>query len=222
MSVVLNPKALLFDLDGTLLDTYDLILDSMRYTTEEVLGEVIPAERLMEKVGQPLAIIMADFANDEAILTRLLEVYRDHNYKVHDEKIEIFPGTYAMLEALSDQGYGLGVVTSKKRRPTLQGLSHFGIERYFSCIVCSDDLDTHKPDPAPVIHAARLLGMDAPECCFVGDSPFDMQAGRRAEAVTVAALWGMFPRNVLEAECPAYFCEAPLDVLTLPFLQGKS
>lgn len=200
-------KAILFDLDGTLLDTHDLLLNSFRHTVREVLGCTIPDERLMAKVGQPLNTQMWDFTDDEAVHDELCRVYREYNASVHDKLIRIFPGTQEVLDELRKRGYRMGVVTSKRHEPALHGLSTFGLGDAFDFVVGSDDWPTHKPDPGPVRHGCELLGLDPSECVYVGDSPFDMQAGNGAGCVTVAALWGMFPAEVLCAEHPAYECK---------------
>lgn len=199
-------RGVLFDLDGTLLDTERLLLASFRYTMRAVLNEIIPDERLMAKVGQPLNTQMWDFTNDAAVHEELCRTYREYNAQVHDDLIRIFPGTVDALVELRRMGYPLGVVTSKRRAPALQGLAAFGLQDSFDCLIGSDDWASHKPDPGPVLHGCDLLGLRSSECVYVGDSPFDMLAGNGAGCKTVAALWGMFPESVLRAESPDCIC----------------
>jgi len=200
-------KAVLFDLDGTLLDTHELILASMRYATREVLGEEIPEQRLMRKVGQPLATQLWEFSHGDASTHEaLLRAYREHNGRFHDGMVRPFEGVRDVLVALQQEGYLLGVVTSKRHDLAMRGLSLFGLDAFMQCVVGSDDCDTHKPDPGPVRLGATLLGAGPDECFYVGDSPYDIQAGNAAGAITVAALWGMFAPEELVAEGPAYCC----------------
>lgn len=205
-------QAVLFDLDGTLLDTYDLILETFRYTVRKVLGRSIPDELLMAKVGQPLNTQMWDFARDAAEHEELCRVYRERNAVVHDDLVRVFPGTVPMLDRLKDAGVPLGVVTSKRHEPAARGLASFDLERYFDFIVGSDDWPEHKPAPGPVAHGCDLLGLASAACLYVGDSPFDIQAGNGAGCPTAAALWGMFPREVLVAERPSFVCANGTDV----------
>lgn len=198
--------AVLFDNDGTLVDTHDLLLDSFRHATKSVLGRTIPDERLMAKVGQPLSVQMWDFTDDEAVHDELLRVYRAFNESAHDERISLFPGTREALESLRDAGFSLGVATSKMHPLAQRGLEVLGIAEFFDCIVGADDCVRHKPDPEPVILGARLLGVEARRCAFVGDSPFDIQAGNAAGMHTAAVLWGMFDEDVLRAETPGVVC----------------
>lgn len=189
-------EVVLFDLDGTLIDTIELILVSMRYATQAVLGEVLPDEVLMHNVGVPLAVQMAEFA--PAHVDELLRVYRKHNAIVHDEFVAEFLGTADALAALVGKGLRLGVVTSKSGPVARRGLESFGLERFFETMVTYEDTEIHKPQPEPLLEAARRMGVDICSCAYVGDSPHDMTAAVAAGAVSFAALWGPFPQRVLE------------------------
>ncbi len=208
-------NGVLFDLDGTLIDTYDLLVHTFRYATRAVLGERIPDEALMAKVGQPLVVQMWDFTDDEAVHDELVRVYRERNDQVHDELIKGFPGTESMLSSLKEAGLPLGVVTSKRHAAAVRGLRRFGLEGYFDFVIGSDDWPSHKPDPGPVKHGCDLIGLDPSTCLYVGDSPFDMRAGNGAGCATAAALWGMFPRTALVAEDPTFVCADSLEVPAL-------
>lgn len=191
-------RAVLFDLDGTLIDTVALILSSFRYATGRVLGKPLPDEVLMRNVGVPLFRQMKEFAPAHA--DELLRVYREHNSKVHDEMIAEYPGTHQTLEQLARRGVPMGVVTSKGTPMARRGLEVFGLDRYFEVVVTADDVPLHKPDPYPLRRAGELIGVDAEECLYLGDSPHDIAAARGAGSLAVAALWGAFPAaEVLDA-----------------------
>lgn len=190
-------KAVLFDLDGTLINTVSLILSSFRHATAQVLGEALPDEELMRNVGVPLIKQMREF--DEERADELLRVYREHNSLHHDDMVAEYPGTEETLSWLRTRGYPLAVVTSKGTPMTERGLARFDLARFFDAVVTADDVTEHKPDPAPVCRAAELLGVDVTRTMYVGDSPHDMAAGIGAGAVSVAALWGAFAtEDVLE------------------------
>lgn len=197
---------ILFDLDGTLIDTYQTILRSMRYTMKTVLGKEYSDEQLMGKVGQPLKTQMEDYARSEAECVELQRVYREYQSTIHDGLTQPFDGCEEALSWLKDAGYKMGVVTSKLHEPALRGLQLFGLDGYFSCLVGADDCTLHKPNPAPVLYGAELLGSHIQTCIYIGDSPFDIQAGNAAQACTVAALWGMFSKEILLAQVPDYVC----------------
>ena len=205
----------LFDLDGTLLDTHDLILASFRHATAHVLGAPLPDERLMAKVGVPLAQQMADFSDDPAVQQRLRDVYRAYNHAHHDEMVREFAGMSRTVDELRKRGMRLGVVTSKRRELALRGLALFEFDGAFEFVIGSDDCERHKPDPEPILMGCGRLGLEPAACVYVGDSPFDLQAARAAGATAVAALWGMFPEGALTAERPDAMCRRPEELLAV-------
>ena len=138
---------MLFDLDGTLLDTHDLILASFRHATAQVLGAPLPDERLMAKVGVPLAQQMADFSDDPAVQQRLRDVYRTYNHAHHDEMVREFAGMSRTVDELRKRGMRLGVVTSK-RCAGPAGVALFGLDGAFEFVIGSDDCERHKPNPS--------------------------------------------------------------------------
>lgn len=199
-----NIRAILFDLDGTLQDSYALILASMRYATKAVLGRDIPDEVLMAKVGQPLETQMWDFTDNAETVAQICEVYREHNFRVHNDILRPFPGMTEALVRLQAAGYKMGVVTSKRHAQAQMGMDIVGVSPYMDFLVGADDCAEHKPAPGSVLYGCRLAGLTPEECMYVGDSPFDIMAGNAAGCVTVAALWGMFPRDVMEEQQPDY------------------
>ena len=189
-------RGILFDLDGTIIDTEELILASARHATEVVLGQALPDEVLRHNIGVPLRAQMGEYAPDH--VDELLAAYRAHNDRVHDELIREFPGTEAALEALRVAGYPMGIVTSKSRPVACRGIDYFGLGRFFDFVVGYEDTTIHKPEAEPVLEGVRRLGIPVELCMYVGDSPHDMAAGIAAGALTCAALWGPFPERVLE------------------------
>lgn len=208
-------EAVLFDLDGTLLDTLDLILTSFRHATLVVLGEALPDELLLRDMGMPLARQLREIAPAHA--EELLEVYRAHNAAHHDALARVFSGTSAVLDRLEELGVPMGVVTSKGSPMAHHGLERFGIRRYFRAVVTADDVSVHKPDPYPLAHAAALLGVELANTVYLGDSPHDIAAARAGGAVSVAALWGAFPATTLIAAGPDHAIES---ICELPALLG--
>lgn len=208
-------KGILFDNDGTLVDTHDLILASMRHSTREVLGRVIPDEVLMRKVGQPLVVQMGDFTPDEGQQAEILRVYREHNHAHHDEAVRAFPGAREALEELTARGLALGVVTSKMHALAWRGLEITGLAPYLGCCIGADDCEHYKPEPEPVLRGLEALGLAAGDCWYVGDSPFDIQAGNAAGCSTAAVTWGMFSEEELLAARPDRVCRSFAELLEL-------
>ncbi len=214
-------KAVLFDLDGTLIDTYALILVSFRHATEQVLGRVVPDEELMAKVGQPLSTQMWDWTDDPAVHNELLSVYRTFNHAMHDQMVAAFSGVPEMLQSLQSRGVRAGVVTSKLHGLANRGLECTGLDSFIEVLVAPDDYpQAHKPDPGPVLYGCQLLGVSPSTCWYVGDSPYDIEAGNRAGCKTAAALWGMFSEDTLRAQNPTVSCKSP-DELLVALTSGR-
>jgi pyrophosphatase PpaX len=178
----------LFDFDGTLVDSGRIILASFRHATKTVLEREIPDEVLVAGVGgsgiaEQMAAIDADHADE------LVRVYREHNEPLHEE-LEAFEGVAELLERLHGEGRRLGIVTAK-RRPTVQlAFDRLELESWFDAVVCREQTEHGKPHPEPVLRALEILGARPADAAFVGDSPYDMGAGLAAGVFTVGVSWG--------------------------------
>lgn len=201
-------KAVLFDFDGTLVDTTNLIYQSMRHATGEVLGRELPRETLMQNVGQPLPKQMEILDPERA--TDLLLSYRTFNDANHEKYIAAFPEVETALQRLR-RGAGLGVaVVTSKRRPSVElALDSFpalrGLVDFF---VTMEDTTEHKPRPEPLLRGLELLGDIPPEnAAYVGDAPFDIMAARAAGVLAVGVSWGAFTEDALRITEPDHLSE---------------
>jgi len=191
----------LFDLDGTVVDSSAIILASMRHATREVLGREYGDDELMRAVGGPgLEAQMAAFAPDR--VEELVRVYRAHNEPLHDE-LEACDGMLDVLERLHEEGRRLGIVTAKRRSTVELAFDRVPLAHLFETVVGGDETERHKPDPQPLLLAAERLHADPAEAAYVGDSPFDMRAAKAAGMHAVGVTWGrIHDRAKLEAEEP--------------------
>ncbi|MDP6410114.1 MAG: HAD-IA family hydrolase [Planctomycetota bacterium] len=201
--------AILFDLDGTLIDSVDLILASYRHTLRVHRGVDLPREHSRAGLGRPLAEQFALFTSDECEIAAMIETYRAHNHEHHDRSVRAFPGVADALAELASVGIALGIVTSKNAATAWRGLECCGLAAYFEVLVGSDDVRDHKPHPAPVLAAVERLAVPPAATFFVGDSPQDLEAGRRAGVRTAAVSWGPFERTELERQAPDVWLERP-------------
>lgn len=200
-------KAVLFDFDGTLVDTTNLIYQSMRHATGEILGRDLSRETLMQNVGQPLPRQMELLDPDRA--ADLLESYRTFNDANHERYIASFPEVEAALGRLRNTGLGVAVVTSKRRHSVELALDSFpalrGLVDHF---VTMEDTTEHKPRPEPLLKGLELLGGIPPEsAAYVGDAPFDVMAARGANVLAVAVSWGAFTAESLRVTEPDHLSE---------------
>jgi pyrophosphatase PpaX len=189
----------LFDFDGTLVDSGAIIVSSFKHAVRTVLAREVEEEQIAALVGgSPLHDQMRVL--DPARADELVHAYRAHNRPLHDE-LQAFEGVEDLIETLSAQGRTLGIVTAKSRTTVDLAFAVIQLEPYFDVVVTADMTDRHKPDPEPVLKALELLGSDAATTAFVGDSPFDVEAGKAAGVFTVAVSWGKIhpPERLLAA-----------------------
>ncbi len=208
-------RGVLFDLDGTLADTVDLILKSFRHTMARHLDEVPPDARFLAGIGKPLPVQLREFAADDHELRSMRETYIAFQSNLHDRVVRPFPGARSVVGSLRTRGVRVGIVTSKARRIARRTLDVCGLGDAFDCVVCGDEVSQGKPHPEPVHRAMKTLGIsDAPKrVLFVGDSPHDLRAGRAAGVRTAAVGWGPLERGLLLAEGPDYLFDRMEDVL---------
>jgi pyrophosphatase PpaX len=202
-----------FDLDGTVVDTVELIVESFRYATSTVLGEVLPDEFILAGVGRPLRAQMERLSTEHA--RELYDVYREYNHRRHDELIRGYDGIEEVLDALKAAGRRTGIVTSKSRDTTGMAFRAVGLEERFDVVVTATDTSEHKPSPVPLQLCLQRLGATAAGSIYVGDSPFDVQAGAAAGMTTAAVAWGVFGRDALLAAGPDFWLDEPRDLLAL-------
>ncbi|MGI6205223.1 MAG: HAD family hydrolase [Anaerovoracaceae bacterium] len=207
-------RAVLFDFDGTIMDTNDLINKSWRYTFENITGEVPPDEVIYSTYGEILADTMKKFfGGTPEEVKKNIEIYRSYHKEHFDEEIHLFPHVKEMLSDLSKRGYKLALVTSRLANTTYRGLDDFGIKDVFDALVTANDTDIHKPEPEPAILALRKLGVSPGEAVMIGDTWLDMECARRAGVTPVLAGWSEAYKYSSEKTMgrPDYIVDKPED-----------
>jgi len=205
----------LFDLDGTLIDSIELILQSYRHTMRAHRGLEPPDDVWMEGLGTPLWVQFRLWSDDETEIKAMVETYRAYNLAHHDELVRPYDGVVEQVRQLVSRGKTLGLVTSKMRGGALRGLRLAGIEDAFAVVIGADDVTNPKPHPEPVLMALERLGRAGSDAVFIGDSRHDIECGRAAGVKTAAALWGPFDRDHLDDVDPDYWLEQPQDIASL-------
>ena len=195
-------QAVLLDFDGTIVDTTELIHQSMRHATSEVLGKDLSREELLANVGQPLPRQMELLDPDRA--EDLLKSYLLHNEEHHGTFIREFSGVGDALARLRGAGLRLAVVTSKRRPSVEMALSSFPeLRGAIDVFVTMENTSEHKPHPAPLLRGLKLLGDVSPgRAVYVGDAPFDVAAARAAAMTSIAVSWGAFTEEALRSAGP--------------------
>lgn len=209
-------KAVLFDLDGTLVDSSEAIVRAV----EEALkseGLKCDSAKVVKMIGLPLEDIFSALEPNlsKNKVWQLVYKYREYYAKYHLEHTKIRPSTQVLLRKLRASGFKLGIITSKYKEPVMDVLSHFGISEVFGTVVTGYEVGKHKPAPDIVFEAAKRLSVDAKQCVVVGDSPIDVQAGKRAGAFTVAVVSDTCDRRLLENTKPTAIIEELQAILRL-------
>ncbi len=210
---------LLFDLDGTLINSVDLIVDSYLHTFASHGLPPVTREEIIDGIGTPLVAVFGRLTDRSDEINRWIETYREFNLAHHDTRVHAFPGVTDMLLRLHQSGRRLGIVTSKNNAGARRGLRLIGVEHLVSVIVGADDVSNHKPHPEPVERALSGLAAPATDACFVGDSHHDIASGNAAGVATVAVTWGPISRERLAAANPHHIVDT-IDELALLLDQG--
>ena len=210
-------QTILFDLDGTLADTIPLIVASYQHAFREVRGEEIDEVRARAWIGRPL--LGALLEEDPERGHELDRTYREWNLANTSRLIQRYAGVPEMLSALTAAGADVHVVTSKRRDTARLALAAVGIDHLVDVLGALEDTTRHKPEPDPLLEAARRLGIDPTSAVYVGDATVDVLAATAAGMAAVAVTWGAGERDALEATGP----EAVVDTvaeLTAYLLDG--
>jgi pyrophosphatase PpaX len=203
----------LFDLDGTVVDSGGIILASMRHATRTVLEREIPDDELMAAVGGPgLEAQMRAFSTDR--VDELVRAYREHNEPLHVE-LESFLGMEDVLERLKADGRRLGIVSAKRRVTVELAFAQVPLGHLFDVVVGGDEYEHQKPAPDGLLLALERLGAAPADAAYVGDSPYDMSAARAGGLYAVGVTWGRIHRieSLADADVTVDSAEELLAVL---------
>ena len=193
-----RPAAILFDLDGTLIDSIQLIVEAAEHAFRGRSGRSPSRTEWVAGIGTPLLTQLRAFATDDEDLARLLAGYRTYQQMHHDRLTRCFDGIPEALTRLRARGHPLGVVTSKVDASARRSLEHVGLAALMDVIVGADACARHKPDPEPVRLALTILGHAPHEAMYVGDTVHDIAAGRAAGVRTIGVTWGACTRDQLD------------------------
>ncbi len=197
-------KGILFDFDGTLINTNDLIFKSYEVAFQAVFNRKIEMEEILTLYGKPLYPSLMKYGEEGE---RLYKIYREFNETHHDELVKTFPGVYEGVKMLAESGYKLGIVTSKRPHLVKRGLDILQLSDIFEVIVTPDDTKENKPHPEPILLGCKKIGVLPQNTIYVGDSLFDMQAGQAAGTELCAVKYSVTPKEDLLKFNPMFFVD---------------
>ncbi|MBI0577671.1 pyrophosphatase PpaX [Neobacillus cucumis] len=208
-----NITTLLFDLDGTLIDTNELIIATYLHTLEKYYPNKYKREDVLPFMGPTLHEAFSTVDPDR--VEEMILEYRTYNLANHDLLVKEFPNVLETIGTLKEKGYKLGVVTTKRHDTSLKGLRLMKLEQYFDVVVAMDHVTKVKPDPEPILKALVQLNSQPEETIMVGDNFHDILAGKNAGTKTAGVAWTIKGRDYLAKYEPDYMLENMADLLTI-------
>ena len=206
--------AILFDLDGTLIDSITLLLNSMEAAYEGRALRPTQAE-WTAGIGIPLRTQLAKWSSGDADIEQLIARYRDYQSLHLESLTTAYPGVLEVLQWIRSRGHAIALVTSKGLGMTDRSLQHVGLANAFDVIVTAESTERHKPLPDPVWFALEKLDVARDHALFIGDSTHDMHAGSAAGVRTAAATWGPFSKAELQPAAPTYWLGTMHDLIPI-------
>ncbi|SHM95490.1 pyrophosphatase PpaX [Gracilibacillus kekensis] len=206
-------ETILFDLDGTLIDTNELIIASFTHTVEKYGDRPYTREEILDFIGPPL-IDSLKKVNAEKV-EDMMTTYREHNYANHEKYVEAYPTVVETIKTLKNAGFQLGIVTTKLSDTAKLGLKITGMDQLFDVLIGLDDVENAKPHPEPILKAIDELHANPMTTMMVGDNYHDIEAGHNAGVQTAGVAWTIKGRKILEDHDPDYMLEEMSDLLKI-------
>ncbi|AIQ10717.1 pyrophosphatase PpaX [Paenibacillus durus] len=204
-------ECVLFDLDGTIVNTNELIISSFMYALQQHAQPAITREQMIPHMGTSLPDQLKAFTNLEDV-SALEASYRHYQVEYHDELIRSFPNVNETLEELRRREIKLGVVTTKIRPTTIRALEMFDLQQYMDTVVTLNDVTKLKPDPEPVLTAVRNLGVNPEKTLMVGDSGVDIQSAKAAGVLAAGVAWSLKGEDTLRKYGPDFILQDMTDL----------
>lgn len=205
-------RTVLFDLDGTILDSNELIHASFDYTLKQY-NHSFTREEIMRFNGPPLIESFSKIDSERAEM--MVKTYIEHNHTIHNDYVKLFPQVIETIESLQDNDIKIGIVTAKVRASVDLGLALTGLDRYFETIITVDDVTHPKPHPESVIKAMKELNGKPDSTLMVGDNYHDIQSGQNAGVKTAGVAWSLKGKDFLASYHPTYMLEDMRDLLKI-------
>lgn len=209
---------ILFDFDGTIMDTNTVIIKSWQHTFKTLENREPDVEKLYKTFGEPLHITMGKLFPNIPV-EESIEVYRSFHRDNFGKLINVFPGMKGLLAEVKDRGYKTSLVTSRLLQTTMEGLEKYDLKQYFDAIVTEEDTSKHKPDPEPILIALGKLNSKPENAVMLGDTLFDIKCAKNAEVEAILVSWSLALRGqtkeTLGADAPDYIINKPEDLLEI-------
>ncbi len=209
----MNIDTVLFDLDGTLINTNELIIESFLHTLNYYYPGKYHREDILPFIGPPLIDTFQRINPEKA--EEMVRRYREFNHAQHDLLVKEYDHVHETVRALKEKGLKLGIVTTKIRDTVIMGLKLTEMDSFFDAIITLDDVQHAKPHPEPVLSALKLLGSEPSNALMVGDNLHDIEAGKNAGTLTAGVAWSIKGREYIESLKPDFVLDKMSDLLNI-------
>ncbi|WP_027965408.1 pyrophosphatase PpaX [Halalkalibacillus halophilus] len=206
-------KAILFDLDGTLIDSNQLIIESFRHTLEQFTEKNYTDEELQTFIGPPLQDSLEKIRPDQ--VDEMMQTYRKHNLENHDHFVKAFDGVFETIQDLHQKGIPMAIVTTKRRNTAIRGLELTNLNQFFDVVIGLDDVTHAKPDPEPIEKGLEALGVSKEGTIMIGDNSHDIDAGKNAGTLTAGVEWSAKGADFMKSLQPDYLLKHITDLIDL-------
>ncbi|MFD1032101.1 pyrophosphatase PpaX [Metaplanococcus flavidus] len=204
---------LLFDFDGTLLNTNELIIHTFSTVLDHHFPNSYGREDIMKFIGPSLKQTFETIAPSRT--EELIKEYRELNLALHDEMVSVYDGVEETLHLLKERGMKMAIVSTKKRDTILHGLRLMGVSELFDTVISLDEVENPKPDPEPILKALKELSSGAAESLMIGDNSHDIEGGKNAGVRTAGVAWSAKGEEFMASLKPDYMLQHISDLLEL-------
>lgn len=204
----------LFDFDGTIVDTNELIITTFLHVLKGQTPEPFTREDIVPNMGKPLVDQLMMFSG-RSVVDDLVLAYREYNLSVHDQLVREFPYVQEVLELMHKKGIRMGIVTNKMKMTTTKGLELFKLDQFMEVVITMDEVKIGKPDPEGVRLAVELMQSDPDKTLMVGDSQYDLQAGQQAGVKVAGVSWSLKGEAYLNQFNPDYMLRDMRELLDI-------
>jgi pyrophosphatase PpaX len=208
-------NTLLFDLDGTLIDTNPLIVESFTHTFKVHFPEMkLSIEEIKTFIGPTLEQTFSRYVDTDVEVKAMMKTYRDHNLSNHEGNVHAYENVHETLTYLKDKGYNMAIVTSKMEDSAELGMKVTGVDQYFDILIGAHAVKEHKPHPEGIKKAIKLFD-NVDGVIMIGDNVSDILAGQNADVATAGVKWAFKGSEALESLNPDYMLENIKDLIAI-------
>ncbi len=201
----------IFDFDGTLADTSQIVINSFKHTYSVFGKDGFDEDYVMSTFGEPLALTLRrDFS--EHCFEDVIACYRDYQVERFKDEVKLYETVIETLEYLKNKNIKMGIATSRLKNSTLEAIDSLNIKKYFDAVITADDVKKHKPDKEPLIKTMELLGSNAENTLYVGDSKFDMECAINSNVTPILCGWHKLSKELKEQYKIKYVLDKMIDI----------